>query len=267
MKYFFPSSSDFQVSPSFSGRQTRVTPCLICGTEGLWEIDCWGMWKREEVRGREHDHFIPWMRLESLYRPLYTTTPASADRHRWFCLEWRMWQGRISYSACDLLQTEKPALGLPLRWLWCKSLPPDFPFILSHMLLNGYQQHNIWSMKKYKKAKLLLPVPQTMWGIYSISQTSILLEFFFCCIFCFSTSLWQTQLKFQHINQTPPHPISTDLGTWLLLSQGLLELCALGLRKFPPSLKPQETDKVMVLEGNSEGLSEEEERALRAASF
>lgn len=84
---------------------------------------------------------------------------------------------------------------------------------------------------------------------------------------CFSTSLWQIQLKFQHINQTPPHPISTDLGTQLLLSQGLLELCALSLQKFPPSLKPQETDKVMVLEGDAERLLEEEERALRALSF
>lgn len=103
MKYFFPSSSDFQVLPSFSGRQTRLTPCLIYGTEVLWEIHCWDIWKREEVRGREHEHFIPWMRLESLYRPLYTTIPASVDRHRWFCLEWRMWEGRINYSACQCI--------------------------------------------------------------------------------------------------------------------------------------------------------------------
>lgn len=47
------------------------------------------------------------------------------------------------------------------------------------MLLNIYQKNNSWPVQKYEKAKFLLPVPQTTWGIYSISQTSILLEFFF----------------------------------------------------------------------------------------
>lgn len=64
-------------------------------------------------------------------------------------------------SASDLFQTEKPALGLPLRWLWWKSLSSDIPFILSHMLLNIYQKNNSWPVQKYEKAKFLLPVPQT----------------------------------------------------------------------------------------------------------
>ena len=90
-----------------------------------------------------------------------------------------------------------------------------------------------------------------------------------CCnFFCyFGTSLWQTQLKFQLINQTPPHPINTDLGTQLLLSQGLLGLCVLGLQKFPLSPKPRETDRVMVLVRGAESTSSEEEQALRALNW
>lgn len=54
----------------------------------------------------------------------------------------------------------------------------------------------------------------------------------------FGTSLWQTQLKFQLINQTASHSINTNRDTQLLLSQGLLELCVLSLRKFPLSPRP-----------------------------
>lgn len=82
----------------------------------------------------------------------------------------------------------------------------------------------------------------------------------------FGTSLWQTQLKFQLINQTPPHPINTDLGTQLLLSQGLLELCP-EPTKIPLSPKPQQTDRVMVPVRGAESTSSEEERALRTLNW
>lgn len=81
-----------------------------------------------------------------------------------------------------------------------------------------------------------------------------------CCNFScyFGTSLWQTQLKFLHINQTPPHPINTALGMQLLLSLGLIELCAQSLQKFPSSSKPKR-DRVMVLTRDAVNASSEKE--------
>lgn len=119
-------------------------------------------------------------------------------------------------------------------------------------------------MQMYKAEAFFSLCPSQHETIYSISQICILSQFFF---WYFDTRLWQTQLKFQHINHTPPHPINTDLITQLLLSQELLELCALNLQKFPLSPKPRETDMVMVLVRRAESTSSKEEQALRALNY
>lgn len=73
-----------------------------------------------------------------------------------------MWEGRIIYSACDLLQTEKSCSGAAIEVALVEILSPDIPFILSHMLLSVYYQNNVWPVQKYKKAKFFLLVLQTM---------------------------------------------------------------------------------------------------------
>lgn len=82
----------------------------------------------------------------------------------------------------------------------------------------------------------------------------------------FGTSLWQTQLKFQLINQTASQPINTDLGTQLLSSRGLLQLCVPSLQKSPLSPKPSGTESVTVLARVAESTSSEKGQAPGALS-
>lgn len=187
----------------------------------------------EGVMGeREHEHLRPWIRLGSLYKPFTpwflevltcTIFPGGCGR-----------QGLVTahVNAPDLLQIKKPLLWLLLGWLWEKSLSPEISFIPFLMLFDIYHQDNIWPTQMYKAGTFFSLCPSQHEAIYSISQMCILLQFFFLY---FDARLWQTQLKFQHINHAPPHPINTDLITQLLLSQELLELCALSLQKFPLS--------------------------------
>lgn len=85
----------------------------------------------------------------------------------------------------DYLQCMWPASdwkicsGAAIEVALVEILSPDIPFILFHMLLSVYYQNNVWPVQKYKKAKFLLLVLQTMWDIHSTSQIPILLELFF----------------------------------------------------------------------------------------
>lgn len=130
---------------------------------------------------REHEHFIPWMRLGSLYRPF---TPwllevlTGTDDFAWNGGCGREGLVTAHVSAPDLLQIEKPLLWLLLGWLRGKSLSPDIQFILFLTLFDIYQQHNVWPTQMYKKASFSSACPSQREAVYSISQTRILLRFF-----------------------------------------------------------------------------------------
>lgn len=127
-----------------------------------------------------------------------------------------------------ILDCKNLLLQLLLGWVQEKSLSPDSPFMVLLMLFNLYQHPNVCPRRQMHKAASSSSLcPSQCEAIYSISQT-----------WYFGTSLWQTQFRFQHINQTPPHPINADLGTELLFSQRLSDLCVLSLQKFPLSPRP-----------------------------
>jgi len=76
----------------------------------------------------------------------HTRIPAGVERHRKFCLEWRMCKGLVTacVSASDLFLIEKPLLRFLLVWLQGESLLPDTQFICYLMLFGAYLKHNGW---------------------------------------------------------------------------------------------------------------------------
>lgn len=127
-----------------------------------------------------------------------------------------------------------PLLRFLLGWSQWKSLLLYIRCFLFLMLFGIYQQYNGSPAQIYEKTRFSPLYTSPTEGNLRPSIAHLKHASFCHEILCyFGTSLWQTQLKFQHINQTPPQPVSTHLGTQLLLSQGLLELCSLSLRKSP----------------------------------
>lgn len=184
-------------------------------------------WYRQgEREGKKYSVSTSLEETDILVHAFHTMIPAGVERRRKFCLEWRMCKGLVTacVSASDLLLIEKSLLRFLLVWLQGKSLLPDTQFICYLMLLGAYLQYNGWPAQRCDKASsfLLYPSPTEA----NLRPHTAFLKHASSCqemLRYFGISLWQTQLKFLCINQTPPHCI--HLGAQLLCFCGLLELC------------------------------------------
>lgn len=176
-----------------------------------------GLYGRGGREGKKYSMSTSLEETGILVHAFHTMIPAGVERRRKFCLEWRVCKGLVKacVSASDLLLIEKSLLRFLLVWLQGKSLLPDTRFVCYLMLLGAYLQYNGWHAQMCDKASSFLLYPSPTEANLSL-HTAFLKHASSCqeMLRCFGTSLWQTQLKFQCINQTPPH--CTHLGAQLL---------------------------------------------------
>lgn len=92
---------------------------MLWETQSLGYMEEKGRRKAQALHTLEETSIIVWT--------LYTMIPRGVERHRQFCLEWRMREGMIMalVSASDLPQTETPLLRFLLGWSQWKTLLPD----------------------------------------------------------------------------------------------------------------------------------------------